>query len=74
MHNSFESLLLVAGVALDRLDQIRDQVVATLGLHLDLATGIVNPVAFRNKAVVDGKRPQDEQDDDPEDDPPSHIK
>ena len=45
--------LLVRRVALDRLDQVRHQVVAALELHVDPRPGLVDAVARPDHRVVD---------------------
>ena len=44
-------------VALDRLDQVRNQVVAPLELHLDLRERVLEAVLERHELVVDADRP-----------------
>ena len=44
---------LVRRVALDRLDEVRDQVAAPLELHLDLRPGVVDAVAQPDEPVVE---------------------
>ena len=48
-----ERLLLVLGVALDGLDQVGDQVVATLQLRVDVLPRVVDAVALGDHVVVD---------------------
>ena len=64
----FERRLLVGGVALDRLDQVRDQVVPALELHADLRPRVVDPVPQPDEAVVPGDEHEHDQDDDHDDD------
>ena len=45
--------LLMVHVALHGLDQIGNQVVTTLELHLDLREGVLEPIAERDQPVVD---------------------
>ena len=61
---------LVGGVALDRLDQVADQVVPAGELDVDLAPGLLHEVAQPDQAVVgrDGPADDDEQQDDDDDD------
>ena len=54
-----EGLLLVRGVALDRLHQVRDQVVAPLELDVDLRPGVLHLVAQADEPVVDADRGND---------------
>jgi hypothetical protein len=65
LDDGIERALLVRGVALDGLDQVRDQVVALLELNIDVGEGLVRALAQRNKAVVDRNDPDHEQDDNP---------
>ena len=58
-----EGLLLVLCVALDRLDQVRDQVVAALQRGLDLGPAVVDGVPPGDHAVVDQQRRQRQQHD-----------
>src|SRR4051812_7399805 len=46
-----EGLALVGGVALDGLDQVRDEVVAPLELHVDLRPGVLHLVPQLDEAV-----------------------
>ena len=62
-----ERATLVSRVALDRLDQVRDQILAALELHLDLRPGVVDAVAELDEAVVERDQQTDEQHDDRED-------
>jgi hypothetical protein len=55
----------VRGVALDRLDQVRDQVVAPLELDVDLRPRRLHLVALADQLVVGRDRP-DSQDDEAE--------
>ena len=63
----------MCGVALDRLDEVRDQVMAALQLDVDLAPRLLHQVAELDQAVVDADRPQDEQHDDTDDDELEHA-
>src|SRR5258706_7382186 len=67
-----ERAALVLHVALHRLDEIRDQVVATLELHVDLREGGLVPVAQGNQAVVDRDGPEPDDDDDCQEHPHAH--
>ena len=69
LHHVFERAALVAGVAFDRLDQVRDQVVPLLQLHVDIGKGLVDPLSHGDEAVVDAENPEGEDDKDTEDDP-----
>ena len=41
------------GVALDGLDQVRDQVVAALQLRVDVLPGVIDAIALGDHVVVD---------------------
>ena len=60
-----QDLLLELHVALDGVHEVRDQVVPTLELDLDLGERLVDPVSTADETVVDA---DDEQDDDADDD------
>ena len=53
LDDAFERLLLVGGVALDRLDEVGDQVVAALELHVDLRPGVLRLDRAADQAVVE---------------------
>ena len=55
-------------VAFRRFDQIGNQVVATLQLHVDLGERVLEPIAKRDEAVVDSHDPKGEDDYDQEQD------
>ncbi len=57
------------GVALDGLDQVRDQVVTLLELDVDVGKGLADALAERHQAVVRTESKQREDDDDAENDP-----
>jgi hypothetical protein len=59
--HALQRLALLRGVALDRLDEVRDQVVAALELHLDGAPGLVDLVARADQPVVGKHAPQRQQ-------------
>ena len=46
---------LVTGISLDRLDEIRDQVVALFQCHTDAALALFDTVAFGDEVIVYGK-------------------
>ena len=56
----------VLHVALGGLDQVRDQVVATLQLHVDLRERILVAVARGDETIVDADQPQTDDNDDGE--------
>jgi len=58
-----EELFFVAGVALDRLDQVRHQVRAAFQLHVDAAFALFGHVAQPDQAIVNGHGPDDDEDD-----------
>ena len=64
-----ERAALVAGVALHGLDQVRDQIVALLELHVDVGKGLADALAERDQPVIGGEREENENDDDAENDP-----
>ena len=45
-------------IALDRLDQVGDQVVPPLELDVDLAEGVLEPVPHRHQAVIRPRHPE----------------
>ncbi len=57
-HHGFERAALVGGIALHRLDQIRNEVVPLLGLHVDVGERLVDPLPHRDQPVVDHDDPQ----------------
>lgn len=61
-----QRVALVLHVGLHCLDQIRDQVVATGQLHVDLGEGVAITIAAGDKAVVDADRPEQQGDADAE--------
>src|SRR3954454_11639917 len=67
MGHARERALLVRGVALDRLDEVRHQVVAKLQLEVDSAPGLVALVARTDQRVVDQDVPEDQDYEDPDD-------
>ena len=69
LHHLFEGAALVGGISLDRLDQVRDQVVAQLELHVDVGEGLADPLPHGDELVVDHDDPQHEDDDHSENDP-----
>src|SRR5438105_8802351 len=72
LDHRLERAALVLHVALDRLDEIRNQVVATLQLHIDLRERVLETVTQRHQAVEDADRPDRERDDHREENPQSH--
>ena len=59
-----EGFLLVRGVGLDRLDQVRDQIDTALELHVDLGPGVLHLVAAADQTVVHEDAEQHQQHDD----------
>ena len=51
------------GITLHGLDQVRDQVVALLELHVDIGKGLADPLAERDQTVIGGEREENENDD-----------
>ena len=71
--NGLESLFLVLGVALDRLDQICDQVAAALELRVDVLPSVIDAIAQRNEVIVDANyRANDSDDNDDANDDRNH--
>src|SRR5581483_4365809 len=64
-----ERAALMGGIALHGLDEVRDQVMTLLELHVDVGEGLVDTLAERDQPVIGGKRKQNEDDDNAEDDP-----
>ena len=56
-------------IALHGLDQVRDQVVALLELHVDVGKGLADALAERDQPVIGTEGEEDEDDDDAENDP-----
>ena len=69
----FERAALVRRVALHRLDQIGDQVMPQLELHIDVGKRLVDPLPHGNEAVVDRHRPDRDHDDHAEDGVPAVV-
>jgi hypothetical protein len=59
---------LVRRVALDRLDQVRDQVVPALELNVDVGEPFIGPLLEANQAVEGGDHVDDRDHHDGEDD------
>ena len=59
----------MGGVALYRLDQVGNEVVALLELHVDVGEGLADPLPHGHELVVDHDDPQHEDDDHSENDP-----
>ena len=71
--NGLESLFLVFGVALDRLDQICNQIAAALELRVDVLPSVIDAIAQRNEVIVDANyRANDSDDDDDANDDRNH--
>ena len=69
-----QDALLEVHVALDRVDEIRDQVMATLELDLDLGVGLIDAIALRYETVVDPDQDQDQDHQyDDDDDERDHV-
>src|SRR6201999_2642214 len=64
-----ERAALMRRIALHRLDQVRNQIVALLELHVDIGKGLVDALAQRDQPVVGAEGEDDEDDDDAENDP-----
>ena len=64
-----QDILLEVHVALDRVDEVRDEIVPALQLDLDLGEGLIDPEPLLDQPVVEGDQEQDDRhDDDDEDD------
>lgn len=61
------ALLLDCEVALDRLDQVGDEVGPTLELHVDAAPALLHQIAAANQPIEHGHAPQQQDDEDRED-------
>jgi hypothetical protein len=57
--DAFERAAFVLQIAAHGIDQVRDEIVATLELHVDLGEGVAHPVATAHQAVVNRYRPAD---------------
>src|SRR5438552_9927258 len=64
---------LMAHVPLHRVDQVRDQIMPALELDIDLGPRLLGSVPGRDQAVVGEDQPKDDQDDDRDEDPPTHA-
>ena len=53
-------------VTLDGLDQVGDEVVALLELHVDVGKGLTDPLPQGDEAVVNRGNPKREHNDNPE--------
>src|SRR6185369_4129214 len=63
-YDGFEGFALVLHVAFGSLNQIRDQVVASLQLHIDLRERVLVAVPGRYQSVVDANEKEDDRDND----------
>ena len=64
-----ERAALMRGIALHGLDQVRDQIVALLELHVDVGKGLADPLAQRDETVIGAEGKQHENDNDADNDP-----
>ena len=69
LHHSLQGAALMRGIAFHCFDQVGDEVVALLGLHVDVGEGLVDPLPHGNEAVVDHDDPSEQNDDHTDDDP-----
>jgi hypothetical protein len=60
----------VPGVALDGLDEVRNQVVSAFQLNVDVGPGVLGLNLEANEAVIDRDHRQDDDRNDSADDPP----
>jgi hypothetical protein len=65
----FEDFAFVLGVALHRLNEVRDQVVAPAQLHVDLGPAVVDARAQRHEPVEGEHDPQQQDHDHTQQDP-----
>ena len=63
LDDGLERFALVLDVALDGLDQVRDEVVAARELHVDLREGVLVAVTRADQAVVERDDEPDRDDD-----------
>ena len=68
LRDGLEGLALVRRVALDALDEVRNEVPAALELDLDLRPGVVDAVAVPDEPVVERDEHDRDDDDQPDDD------
>ncbi len=74
LRHLLEDAALVGRVSAHRLDEVRDEVAATLELDVDVRPAGVRLVAQPDEAVVADHRQHDDEGDDAEDDPePEHA-
>jgi hypothetical protein len=59
----------VRGVALHGLDQIRNQVVALLELHVNVGKGLSDALTERNQPIIRADREENENNEDADNDP-----
>lgn len=71
--HTLEGLRLVGGIALDRIDQIGDQVRTTLVLRLNVRPRRINGLLLRNEPVVRAEDEDRDDDDDGDPDPFFHT-
>ncbi len=69
LHHRLERAALVAGIALHGLDQVGNEVVTLLELHVDVGERLVDPLPHGDQPVVDHDDPDHERGDDSENDP-----
>jgi len=59
----------VRGIALHGLDQIGDQVVALVELHVDVGKGLADTLTERYQPVIRAEREENENNEDADNDP-----
>src|SRR6185437_7391068 len=69
LDDGFEGAAFVRRIAFHGLDQVRDQVVSLLELHVDVGERLIDALAHRDEAVVARDHDDREDDDDGKDDP-----
>src|SRR4030095_3325077 len=68
-YHLIERAAFVRGVALHGLDQIGNQVVALLELHVDIGKGLADALTERNQSIIRAEREENENTEDADNDP-----
>ena len=66
LDDGLQRAALVAHIAFDRLDQVGNEIMPALELHVDLGPGVVHLVAQVNETVVDRHEPEGQKNQNPE--------
>jgi hypothetical protein len=69
LHDRLERAALMGRVALHGLDEVRDEVVPLLQLHVDVGEGLRDPLPERDEPVIGHDAVEDDRNDDREKDP-----